>query len=1397
MYSIIRKITQMSFIGATGYNSFQEELDTEIQNTCNYINSVVVVNNNNNLLTRVSDLEQNVGEIADNANNILATGLNLSVDNLNTNVGTPKTTTSINEPTITTGNFVSLHQVDEEHKYILYKHDGISNTNTSYSITFNENTTCDIFVLGGGGAGGGNGGGGGGGGGLSFLENAIIPQGTYNIVVGNGAVGGSGYGLSGNNSSFLTNDATPLGIIAYGGGGGGGNYGGTTTTGTYTGTFTKSSINHFANNGVSGGGGGGAGANGNGNDGGDGIKNISSIDFKTHFNITNNSTIGEANNNYLYFAGGGGAYSGNNGLGNENSLNTITGGGGQGGASGQNGNDGSQGLVIIRYKFSTISVNATGLNLELHNLKNEVGEPATLTPLYIGTGMHREITLLEQGVGIPTSIQGAWMSHGNGLYGITDSIMTQLGMTDYAVAQNSAELFATQLTGTFATLLGWIAGTGTTITVAQAINKLDERIQPYEDNIKNNLQQGDVVVILVNDRSNDMYFVNSGNVGIGYNKNTQLSAKLDVSGNVNCGDVNCDDIVADKIGLGTSTNHTNTLLDVRGFATFGDSTSSVQAISLKSQSGVWNITSDNNGNAGNNQFVISSLRTINGVPNVETKFLLIDNVTDNVGIGKTPSYKLDVDGDINIKANSKYKINGNDLQYSDLDGKPFTSIDTNTLQVSSGVLSVIGGGSTSPWTTTGNDIYYNTGSVGINNSTPSSSYKLDVGGNINIASGFKYKINGNDLNYTDLAGVPPNSSQWTTINLVDIKYNTGAVGINIGNNQIPIGTKLDVGGNISIGDGSTTSQGMSLSSSLGSYSIGSDNSGGGYDNSGNFNGNQFFIYDNNYTSYVMTIQRSTGNVGIGHANRYSSYKLDVDGDVNIKSGSKYKINGTDLSYSDLAGTPPTSSQWTTTGNDIYYNTGTVGINTSTPSSSYKLDVNGSININGAYYINGYAQVGIQGIDTNLMTLTGAILSIKSQVQSKWTTAGNDIYNNNSGKVGINCIPGHELDVLGSCRVQGNTIVNGNLGVGVSAPNTKLEVDGSLRLTGVSGNPGNNSSANFWNQPGIGPTIAGYNFAVNTNGTTEAMRIDQYGNVGIGLTPNRRLDISDGYAITGSSASSTSTLLRCVGALGTGQHNGGPAGIEVCHVNGSAGIQLGFTGIGQTGSGTSYGVNIYARGSTICNMINNSGTSKLQMNDNGNLYITGTYSYMSDIRIKENIRDIDDGEALNKILALQPKKYEYIDKEEKGNKSVIGFIAQQVKDVIPEAIEISEKLVPNVLEWYDYIDGKLYINIPEITIGTKINFRTNEEKTEGDTLKVKEIFENYIIFDDEDGMRALPSEDIKKLFVFGYEVKDFHMLDKAMIFSTNVSATQELHKIIMEQQNRINKLEEILARNGIV
>jgi hypothetical protein len=59
--------------------------------------------------------------------------------------------------------------------------------------------------------------------------------------------------------------------------------------------------------------------------------------------------------------------------------------------------------------------------------------------------------------------------------------------------------------------------------------------------------------------------------------------------------------------------------------------------------------------------------------------------------------------------------------------------------------------------------------------------------------------------------------------------------------------------------------------------------------------------------------------------------------------------GFDSSGNILTTTSP-ATQWTTSGANIYYNTGNVGINNASP--AYKLDVVGDINITGAFRING-------------------------------------------------------------------------------------------------------------------------------------------------------------------------------------------------------------------------------------------------------------------------------------------------------------------------------------------------------------------------------------------------------------------------------------------------------------
>ena len=54
---------------------------------------------------------------------------------------------------------------------------------------------------------------------------------------------------------------------------------------------------------------------------------------------------------------------------------------------------------------------------------------------------------------------------------------------------------------------------------------------------------------------------------------------------------------------------------------------------------------------------------------------------------------------------------------------------------------------------------------------------------------------------------------------------------------------------------------------------------------------------------------------------------------------------------------------------------------------------------------------------------------------------------------------------------------------------------------------------------------------------------------------------------------------------------------------------------------------------------------------------------SDERIKENIRDVSDNFALQKLRDISCVYYEYKDKLKRGADTTIGFIAQQVKDLL--------------------------------------------------------------------------------------------------------------------------------------
>ena len=216
--------------------------------------------------------------------------------------------------------------------------------------------------------------------------------------------------------------------------------------------------------------------------------------------------------------------------------------------------------------------------------------------------------------------------------------------------------------------------------------------------------------------------------------------------------------------------------------------------------------------------------------------------------------------------------------------------------------------------------------------------------------------------------------------------------------------------------------------------------------------------------------------------------------------------------------------------------------------------------------------------------------------------------------------------------------------------------------------------------------------------------------------------------------------------------------------------------------------------------NASGTSMVTISSAGDLWARGSITNNSDNRIKKDIEDIDYRSALSMILAIKPKTYKYIDGDETSDSRIYGFIAQQIRDIIPDATELHKDFLPNIMKWAIcnknrvYLDLTKYTDLPLNEDDRRINIRFKNGR--GDNFNIIEVNENYFVVEKKYSVNLREDCPDGEVFVYGYEVKDFHKLTKDYIFTLNVSATQELHRYI-ETQNviiksygeRIKELEE--------
>jgi len=758
----------------------------------------------------------------------------------------------------------------------------------------------------------------------------------------------------------------------------------------------------------------------------------------------------------------------------------------------------------------------------------------------------------------------------------------------------------------------------------------------------------------------------------------------------------------------------------------------------------------------------------------------------NVGIGRTPTgfYKLEVGGNITVAGNINFT--GRLMRFGeDYDG----------------------GGAWAQSRTT-DDVYYNTGNVGIGTSSPYA--KLDVEGDTLIQG---------DIH---IGTVPPYDStpggtqaaRWLYFDNIDENGYYGNGAHTIGgiifraneNSDYILGTLPNYENYCKIDGYASTGGGGTL---RGDIKFWTRNAGGGA-------GDGSPMYER------MRI-RYDGNVGIGVV--APGYKLEVAGkikaSISIEAG-KATNNASYLGTAAISGTPH-GSDWasfsyythvTASGYSLMQNAagrtllncesgqtiefrvansskmaidqfGRVGIGTTTP--EYKLDVRGSVRLG-----------------DGLATEQDLVFVSKN---GNW-----QVGTNNSGN-GTNSNQFYFYESTGGNYMLTIQKGTGNVGIGTYLPTQKLHVVGVVKSNGYIVDDELNINSNQIYKTSSQPMYMQY------SGGGDLRLCDGGGYVGIGMDK-----------VNNSTAGPVANLqVRGEGRFdgyGRSSHinyKGGekkPGNLENTYIR--AGTSSGKVLIQETGGNvdmckSGQGV-VFINGSGSVSWDGywtrfvmdpfveidwHAGSSSIGCCVTSGL-VANWYGAESDRRIKKNIEDIDDGDALKILRQIPVRYYNYKDIVTKGTQKVAGFIAQEVKEVFPMAVSInpSPKPIPNiykritnevweeipdsgediydgenkwVLKKFDLIDSSGVILPPDISEGESYKFVVDASGTITDETILCDSSGNFIF-----------KKKYKHLYLYGIVINDFHIVDKNKIFAIGFSATQEIDRI---QQAEKTKLEE--------
>jgi hypothetical protein len=392
---------------------------------------------------------------------------------------------------------------------------------------------------------------------------------------------------------------------------------------------------------------------------------------------------------------------------------------------------------------------------------------------------------------------------------------------------------------------------------------------------------------------------------------------------------------------------------------------------------------------------------------------------------------------------------------------------------------------------------------------------------------------------------------------------------------------------------------------------------------------------------------------------------------------------------------------------IIKNNGNIGIGTTNvvegtqPASS--ISIFPSSSVSSGPLIQFPANGRIRPADTgNRLSIDGNALYLNSYI------GGNTIMNTAGGNVGIGTSsPLNVLDVRQASAIMGNyqTIqafstdsAAINLGGGISLGGYFTGTTSIAQFGSIVGRKENGTSGNYDGYLAFGTNA-------QATGVVERMRITSAGLVGIGTTaPPFQLTVArdltnEGDIVAGQFAVCGATIAGKRLVIGYDTNSNG----------------YGFIESGYLGNTWTYTALQGSGGNVVIGQLTDPGY-KLSVNGQPGANGYTAFANYSDLRLKENITDLEATNVLDKICAIRPVTFNYNElsghDEATRSRRISGFIAQELMEVFPDMVGTINK---KDFEYYDTNLSNLNLYLVKALQEANAKITSLEEKLERNNI----------------------------------------------------------------------------------